>query len=151
MTDNGLAALAAALEANPESKFTAGTKFDAHDFPYEFHYDRVAHAAAILDALDSAGWRLTARDKTSPNERTIATLRAALEGAVAELEKPTELHDYRGGFHRSPDCPGCMMLARLRAALATAKGTGGPTLPPPDLDLIENSDGNGNRWPEATP
>ena len=50
----------------------------------------------------------------------IATLRVALVREVAELEKPTELHDYRQGFHRSPDCPGCMMLARLRAALAGA-------------------------------
>lgn len=41
-------ALAAALEAYPESRFTIGTKFDAHDFPYEVRYDREAHAAAIL-------------------------------------------------------------------------------------------------------
>ena len=119
MTDNGLAALAAALEANPESKFTAGTKFDAHDFPYEFHYDRVAHAAAILDALDSAGWRLTARDKTSPNERTIATLRAALDGLIAAVEDAAN-----EGFWRNWGTGANAALDTLRAALATAKEAG---------------------------
>ena len=151
MTDNGAAALASILHDIYGCRITCrGGRLadDRHPSHAEAYLDT---ARAVLDALDGVGWRLTARDKASPNEATIATLRAALEGAVAELEKPTELHDYRGGFHRSPDCPGCMMLARLRAALATAKGTGGPTLPPPDLDLIENSDGNGNRWPEATP
>ena len=114
------------------------------DFPCDVQ-TLLGEIATLRDDIEAAN-RLDTR-----RAATIATLSAALEGAVAELEKPTELHDYRGGFHRSPDCPGCMMLARLRAALATAKGTGGPTLPPPDLDLIENSDGNGNRWPEATP
>jgi hypothetical protein len=125
MTDNGAAALASILHDIYGCRITCrGGRLadDRHPSHAEAYLDT---ARAILDALDSAGWRLTARDKTSPNERTIATLRAALEGAVAELEKPTELHDYRGGFHRSPDCPGCMMLARLRAALATAKEAGG--------------------------
>ena len=134
MTDNGLSALAAAIHRWNEEHHEEGcVHFDKGYGPYAQCED------AGLDVPRGLA------------ESTIATLRAAQEGAVAELEKPTELHDYRGGFHRSPDCPGCMMLARLRAALATAKGTGGPTLPPPDLDLIENSDGNGNRWPEATP
>jgi len=39
-------------------------------------------AAAILAALDGAGWRLTARDKMCHHETEVATLRAALDGLV---------------------------------------------------------------------
>jgi hypothetical protein len=98
------------------------------DFPCDVQ-TLLGEIATLRDDIEAAN-RLDTR-----RAATIANLRAALDGLVEAAEDIL-----RGDEHDA-----------LRAALATAKEAGRPTLPPPDLDLIENSDGNGNRWPEATP
>ena len=106
-------------------------------------------AAAILDALDSAGWRLTARDKTSPNESAIAILRAdnatllldvadreeALVWARAAIVRQREeiatlraaldgLVEAAGKTERQYDWCVSEPWRSLRAALVTAKEAG---------------------------
>ena len=78
MTDNGAAALASILHDIYGCRITCrGGRLadDRHPSHAEAYLDT---ARAVLDALDGVGWRLTARDKASPNEATIATLRADL-------------------------------------------------------------------------
>jgi len=82
MTDNGLAALAAAI--GPSWPGGMDEKWDYGEF-FGLTTAR-AVAAAILDALDGAGWRLTARDKTCPHDDAIATLRAALDEECCERQ-----------------------------------------------------------------
>jgi hypothetical protein len=115
MTDNGLAALAAALETvMRDSIARAGGPYAALGSPeITITFDRPAFAAAILDALDSTGWRLTARDKASPNERTIATLRAAL----LKIERVVAAWEADDIWEMDEAMPA------LRAALAAAKET----------------------------
>ena len=117
MTDPRLAPLAAALI---KGSYLNGSWFD--------HEEECA--AAILAALPP-DWGMPPKLRRNAimveqealiesQQAEIARLRAIEEAArvaVAELERPTELHDYRGGYHRSPDCPGCLLLAALRAAL----------------------------------
>jgi len=120
MTDNGLAALATAIHVGRNHQHDP--RADERPHAHLISEREQEEAAAIL-----AKRGVFLPDGLGPvmvgMAEEIATLRDALVREVAELEKPTELHDYRQGFHRSPDCPGCMMLARLRAALAAAKGT----------------------------
>jgi hypothetical protein len=78
MSDPRVAALAEAL-VHTTPRWVA-------NHPDTFQHRR---AAAILAALDNAGWRLTARDKACEgHERTIADLRAALEVRPETLPQP---------------------------------------------------------------
>jgi hypothetical protein len=117
MTDNGLAALAAALQPYemPDS-WTPGMQMVV------MAGNASEVAAAILDALDSAGWRLMARDKASPNERTIATLRAALDGLRDEVAD--SIYQGESGVWYSR-VAGDVLAEAIATALATAKEAGG--------------------------
>jgi hypothetical protein len=86
MTDNGAAALASILHDIYGCRITCrGGRLadDRHPSHAEAYLDT---ARAVLDALDGVGWRLTARDKASPNEATIATLRAELDGWLQVID-----------------------------------------------------------------
>jgi hypothetical protein len=52
------------------------------------------HAAAILAALDGAGWRLHARDKMCPHEVEITRLRKIEEAARKLMEAPASHPEY---------------------------------------------------------
>jgi hypothetical protein len=140
MTDNGLAALAAALYAGDDALRSMAEARGA--------------AAAILGErglfLPDGHGLCGIQDAMTITEQaaTIATLRAALDRlacyADAASDCPYPMHDPEKCDHRYILREEATLA---RAALATAKEAGRPTLPPPDLDLIENSDGNGNRWP----
>jgi hypothetical protein len=117
MTDNGLAALAAALYHVTLDEDDEG--FDG-EAGWQFHGSRDDLAAAILgprgvflpDGLRSVEiynhWAALLDDQAA----TIATLRAALDGLVAAAER-----HYQQGSNASADA--------LRVALAAAEEAGG--------------------------
>jgi hypothetical protein len=130
MTDNGLAALAAALRATgPDSPYLDGGEHDRQwaaaiigergvflpdGLPEAYELADVVAQRAIgreAQALDDAEWERALETRIDTQTATIATLRAALDGLVAAVS------DIADGTE------GEQTRAHLRAALAAAKET----------------------------